>query len=178
MSPKKKIDRLLDGLLAVTEWYAAILIAQLPAREILPLLKQTWERSDKALREWGKNHSVEEVPELLRVFQKSRLCLLESELRSELERRIDWFSFRGQLRIYRLFSRYLADSHKLIKDAAKSHGPKVATSGAKAIQPKAMGRSVARPPRRRSPRPSAQQIGSHARAQRPSPLGRKTETTK
>jgi hypothetical protein len=181
LSPKSKSERLLDGLLAGPEWYAAILLAQLPAREIPPLLKQTWERNDKALREWVKGHSVEEVPELLRGFLESRLSLLESELHNELERRIDWLSFRGWLRIYRLYSRYLADSLKLIRNADRFFKPKEETSRAKAIHPKATGRSVARPPHRsrpRSPRSSAQQMGSHGGVQKVRPLKPKKKTTK
>ncbi|MGA2204731.1 MAG: hypothetical protein ABSG40_22550 [Terriglobales bacterium] len=116
MSPKKKIERLVDGLLAVPEWYAAILNAQRPAREVPLTMKELLKRINEALSEGVKAHMrVEEVPEL---------------------HRLEGF----------------------IRRAAKYLEPKEETAGAKATLPKAMGRSIARPPRRpqrRSPRSSA-----------------------
>jgi len=180
MSPKKKIEHLLDGLLAVPEWYAAILLAQLPPRELLPLLKQTWERSDIALREWVKGHSVEEVPELLRVFRESRLCLLEVKVENELLRVCGHLTTRELMKSYFFLIRQPISCIEFLRRTAKSTEvePRKASP---AIRAKAMRRPIPRlsgPPRRRSPRSSAQQIGPHARALRPGPSGRKTETTK
>lgn len=181
MSLTKRIDHLLDSLLAVPPWYAAILLAQLQAREIPPLLKPTLERSDKALCEWVRGHRLYEVPELVKGFQQSRWYLLESEVQNELVRRIDWFSSRALLRTHRFLSRYIADTLKLTWNAAKSSEPKEETADAKTTRPKAMGRPIARsprPPRPKSPRSSAQQIGSHGGAQRVRPLNSKKKTTK
>jgi hypothetical protein len=181
MSRKAKSEQLLDELLAEPEWYATILLAQLPAREILPLLKQVLERRDKAVLERVRGHNIEEVPELLKRFRESRFHLLEVELGKELLRRRDQLSFGELLRACRFLTRYIDDIFQLLRSAAKSFEPKEQVSGAKVILPRAMRRRIARSlrrPGRRSPRSSAQQIGSHASTQRPRPSEPKEKTTK
>jgi hypothetical protein len=180
MSRKAKSEQLLDELLAEPEWYATILLAQLPARKILPLLEQS-ERRHKALQEWVKGHGVEDVPELRGRFRELRFHFLEVELGEELVRRSDRLSFDEFRRTYCCLERSLDDTFQFLRSTAKSFEPKEQISGEKANLPRTMGRPIARSPRRperRSPRSIAQQIGSHASTQRPRPSDPKEKTTK
>lgn len=180
MSPKTKTERLLDGLLAVPGWYAAILLAQLSARKILPLLKQTYERSDKALQEWVKGHTLEEGPELLRGFRELRVHLLEVELGNELVRVADRLPTRVLIQSCFFLSRQCDSYLKSFRRATKSAGPEPGKTSP-AVQAKSTPRPTPRPPRRpsqRLPRSSAQRSGSRARVQRLRPSGPRKRTTK
>ena len=165
MSPKEKIEGLLNRLLGVPLWYADILLAQLPTREQQLFTKQALKRIINTFHKVNEARiGVKEVPELGPAIHAGQ----------ELLRR--WGIYFEPKEETSEEMPDLGPTRHSLQEFLRRCGlePKEETSGAKAIPPKTTGRPVAPPPRwpmSRPPRSSAQQIGALARARRGRSIG-------
>jgi len=124
---KQKDEQLLDQLLIFPAWYRGILLAQMRARRLVPLLKVAYRRSDRVACEMVKGHTLEQVPEVLRNFDESSLSSLTSQFEEELMGALPRFSIRMQIDALRFLNREFTDTLELMRCLAESEEHKPET---------------------------------------------------
>jgi hypothetical protein len=111
---------LLNHLLAVPEWYRAILLAQMSPQVYLPLLRAAEIRSDSVVCEMVKGHTFEQLPEVLRSFSKSSLSSLMDQLEDAFTGAVPHFSIEMQIDSLRSCNRQIKDTLALLRTWSES----------------------------------------------------------